>query len=262
MDAPGARLHVRVQGRGHEVVLLPSLGRGSEDFERLAADLVAAGLRVILPEPRGLGESQSVELPASLHDLARDVACVLEATCVRPATVVGHAFGNRVGRMLACDRPDLVRDLVLIAAGGIVPMDPSIQASLLACFDLAQPREEHLRHVARAFFADPAHATRWAAGWHPDVAYVQIAAGRATAVEEWWEAGQRPILVLQPARDAIAPAENARRLRAALGPERVQIVEIAGAGHAALPEQPDAIARAVVRFVRRASGGTPGATFD
>lgn len=54
VEAPGARLCVRTGGAGRDVVLLPSLGRGSDDFDRLGADLVAAGFRVVLPEPRGI----------------------------------------------------------------------------------------------------------------------------------------------------------------------------------------------------------------
>lgn len=34
-------------------------------------------------------------------------------------------------------------------------------------------------------------------------------------------------------------------------PDRVTLVEIADAGHALLPEQPDAIARAVLAWLRR-----------
>jgi pimeloyl-ACP methyl ester carboxylesterase len=34
---------------------------------------------------------------------------------------VGHAFGSRVARCLAADRPELVRRVVLPAAGGLVP---------------------------------------------------------------------------------------------------------------------------------------------
>lgn len=37
--------------------MLPSLGRGAADFDRLAADVAAAGYRAVCPEPRGIGRS-------------------------------------------------------------------------------------------------------------------------------------------------------------------------------------------------------------
>ena len=45
--------------------------------------------------------------------------------------VVGHAFGNFVGRMLATDRPELVRGLVMAAASaGKVPPGDHREADL------------------------------------------------------------------------------------------------------------------------------------
>jgi pimeloyl-ACP methyl ester carboxylesterase len=250
VEAPGARLHVRSAGAGPEVVLLPSLGRGSDDFARLASDLLAAGFRVVLPEPRGIPPSVALEPPATLHDLARDVACAIRAVCSPPVAVLGHAYGNRVARTLASDEPALVRDLVLLACGGIVPIAPEVLESLSASFALSLPSKERLAHVARAFFADARDAHLWRDGWYPEVAAFQGAATRATPVEEWWLGGGQQVLILQPACDAIAPPENARRLALPLG-ERARVVEIANAGHAALPEQPGAIARAVITYLRR-----------
>jgi pimeloyl-ACP methyl ester carboxylesterase len=249
--APGARLGVRAGGTGHDVVLLPSLGRGSDDFERLGADLVAAGFRVVLPEPRGIPPSVALVRPQTLHDLAHDVACVIRATCTPPVTVLGHALGNRIARTLASDHPDLVRDVILIACGGLVPIAPDVRHALGACFRLDLPEQERLAHVARAFFADAARAPLWRDGWHPEVAAFQGAAANATPTDDWWLAGGKEMLVLQPACDAVAPPENARRLADALG-ARVRVVEIPDAGHAALPEQPAAIAHAVVEFLARA----------
>lgn len=250
VDAPGARIAVRAAGAGHEVVLVPSLGRGSADFARLARDLVAAGFRVVLPEARGIPPSLALERPATLHDLANDVACVIRAVCTPPVSVLGHALGNRIARTLASDHPDLVRDVILVACGGLVPIAPDVHRSLGACFALDLPEAERLAHVARAFFADPAGAVVWRDGWYPEVAACQGVAANATPVESWWLGGGKEMLVLQPACDAVAPPENARLLAEALG-SQVRVVEIAAAGHAALPEQPEAIARAVVAFLRR-----------
>ena len=45
--------------------------------------------------------------------------------------------------------------------------------------------------------------------------------------------------------------ENGRRY-AAMHPDRVQLVEIDGAGHALLPERPEAISAAVLAFLTAA----------
>ena len=56
------------------------------------------------------------------------------------------------------------------------------------------------------------------------------------------------MLIIQGLEDAIAPVANGRELAETLG-DRAKLVELADAAHALLPEQPDAIARAVTDFL-------------
>ena len=52
------RIEVIAEGSGPLVVLLPGRGRGSEDFDEVAAGLAKAGFRVLRPQPRGAGQSK------------------------------------------------------------------------------------------------------------------------------------------------------------------------------------------------------------
>jgi len=244
-------LHVRQIGRAgkRDVVMLPSLGRGACDFDDLAARVASAGYRVILPEPRGIGASTGPLTGQTLHDFAADIAAVIEQTATAPVVLVGHAYGNRVARTVASDHPALVDRLILIASGGIVPIKPEILEAMRGCMTLSLSRAERLGHLAKAFFAPGQDPRVWLVGWWPVVAAAQSAAVRATNTEDWWEAGGKPIVVLQASDDAIAPRENALDLKRRLG-DRVQIVDIEDAGHAMLPEQPEQIATAVLAALK------------
>ena len=87
------------------MVLLPSLGRGQEDFDGIAPLLVAAGLRLIRPEPRGIGRSDPLRPGSTLHDMAADVVAAMQALGIGPALVAGHAAGNWVARIITHTRP-------------------------------------------------------------------------------------------------------------------------------------------------------------
>jgi pimeloyl-ACP methyl ester carboxylesterase len=100
-----AKLRVFTAGDGPTIVMLPARGLGPFELEPVAQRLVAAGFRVVLPEPRGCGESIGPLSGATMSDLASDVARAIETAGGAPVIVAGHAFGNRVGRMLAQDRP-------------------------------------------------------------------------------------------------------------------------------------------------------------
>ncbi len=184
----------------------------------------------------------------TMHDLAADVASVVESLDRGAAHVVGHALGNRVVRCLATDRPDLVRTVTLLAAGGMVQPTAAIREALTRCFRLDLPDAERLDAVQAAFFAPGNDASVWREGWWPGAAAMQSKANRATPVEDWWEAGSAPLLVIQGLDDATAPVANGYALKDRLG-DRVELVDITDAGHALLPEQPFAIERAVLAFL-------------
>ena len=105
---PVGPIEVRERGSGHPVVMLPSLGRGGADFDDLAGRLAAAGYRTLCPEPRGVGGSTGPLGDLTMADLADDVAAVIRERTEGTATLVGHAFGNRVARMTATEHPELV----------------------------------------------------------------------------------------------------------------------------------------------------------
>ncbi|MFM2149132.1 MAG: hypothetical protein RLZZ187_1438 [Pseudomonadota bacterium] len=250
LDLPRGVLEVQVAGNGHPVVLIPSLGRGQEDFDTVAPALVSAGCRVLRPEARGIGRSAPLRDGATLHDMAADVAAVMERFATGPALVAGHAAGNWVARMMGHDHPQLVRGIAMLAAVTGTEVDPEISRAITSSFDLSLPDAERLRHLQRAYFAPGHDASVWLAGWHPPVARAQRAARAATQDRAWLRAAEtKPLLYLAAAEDAIAPPPSEAEVQAALGP-LARCVVVERAGHALLPEQPEAVVAALLAFAR------------
>jgi len=229
------------------VVFLPSLGRPGSDFDALVAALTAEGF-----------ESFAIDPPASmpgeptLHALVAEIVQELDSSGIDQVHLVGHAFGNRLARCVVADRPERVRSLTLLAAGGSVEMSDDVLAHLWACFDKTLSPEEHLTHVAAAFFAPGNDASPWRRGWKADIARYQSAALARTNRDDWWDAVTDHVLIIQGLQDVIAAPENGRRFQSD-HPEQTKIVELDGAGHALVPEQPAAILAALLAFLRAAS---------
>ena len=245
-----ASIEVLSDGDGPPVVLLPSLGRGAEDFDAIAAQLAAAHFLVLRPQPRGIGASRGPLAGIDLHDYAADVAAVIEAAGRGAAFVVGHAFGNRVARMLATDRPDLVCAISLVAANvGRDPSPPDVRAAIRASADPSLPDQARLEALRFAFFAPGNDASAWLGGWHPEVLTAERIAGDKTSREEDYAGGIAPILYLQPAHDPLAHGDHAREYQQRLG-GRVTIVIIPQASHAAIAEQPAFISATLIDYAR------------
>ena len=246
----GGNIAYLAEGSGPAIVLLPSLGRGQEDFDGIAPLITRAGFRLLRPEPRGIGGSSAAPDGFSLHDLAADVAAVIEAENGAPAVVAGHAFGNWVARVTAFDHPRLVRGVAMLAAIMGTAVDPDIRRSITASADTSLPDEERLKHLERAYFAKGNDPRVWLPGWHTPVAQAQRRAQEATKDKDWIRAGDRlPTLYLATSEDAIAPPPTEEALTKALGPQ-ARLVVIERAGHALLPEQPEATAKAIVDFTK------------
>ncbi|MBI2726896.1 MAG: alpha/beta hydrolase [Polaromonas sp.] len=242
------QIEVVAEGRGPLVVMLPSLGRDSDDYGPVAEAFVQGGYRVLRPAPRGMGRSNGPTDGVSLHNYAQDIAKVIEHEAAGPAVVVGHAYGNWVARTVATDYPQLVRGVV-IAAAASKNYDPKLSGYIDKCEDASLPEEERLRYLRMTFFAPGSDPKPWLQGWHPDVKKTQRAARAAIRTEEFWGAGNAPMLDLMASEDPFRLPATRDENRIEFG-SRVSAVVIPGASHALIPEQPVAVAHAVSQWMR------------
>jgi pimeloyl-ACP methyl ester carboxylesterase len=251
------QIEVNSQGTGPVVVMLPSLGRSGRDYDKVAQYLQEDGFRVVRPEPRGIGESKGPMENLSVHDFARDVAAVVEHENKGPIVVVGHAWGNFAARMLAADRPDLVRGVVMAAASaGKVPpgstekpINAEMRQAIDGAGDLSLSKEQRLVYLKKAFFAPGNDPSVWLDGWHEATHDAESHARNTTPVDDYFAAGKAPILDLQGEADTVAPRRFSGVLKSMLG-DRVQVVVLKNAGHAMAPEQPQAMADAIAAFAK------------
>src|SRR5262245_5536022 len=113
-------LECTFSGLGIPVVLLANAGCSVGYFDYLAGMLATRGFQAVSINIRGVAGSRgTLDDGTTLHDLAGDVAGVIEAIGSGPAHLIGHAFGNRIARCIAVDQPPLVRSVTLVAAGGL-----------------------------------------------------------------------------------------------------------------------------------------------
>jgi pimeloyl-ACP methyl ester carboxylesterase len=243
-----ARIDLIAEGDGPPIVLLPSLGRGSSEFDPLAAGLAKEGFRVLRPQPRGIDGSVGPTAGVSYHDFADDIAGIIEQEAAGAAIIAGHAYGNWIARTVAAGHPGLVRGVVLIAAGSRT-WPSHLSDAITTINDTSQPRRARLQALELAFFAPGRDASAWLDGWHPQVTKSQRDARARTDPESWWGAGTAPILDLQGADDPFRPRDTEDEFRRELG-DRVTVAVIPDASHALPVERPDAVRQAIVAWAR------------
>lgn len=238
-------LRVRLAGSGPLLCLLPGLGRPSEDLDPLAARLVEAGYQVALPDPRGSGGSSGPLDGLTLHDLARDVATVIEGLKAEEIVLIGHGFGNRIARTVAADHPELVRLVVLLGCSGKVQPSPEIAEAIRLAQAVDTPQDVRAKAVQAAWYGKGRDISVWMSGWSQPVMKSYLAAAAATDIADWWTAGSAEVLIVQGLADVSAPPENGRSLKAEIG-GRARLVEIENVSHALPVEAPDEVAEVIL----------------
>lgn len=244
----GCDLRSRFHGSpdGRTIALIPSLGRSRHDFDVIVPSLVDAGLRVVTLELPGVGGRPDLAEDATLHDLAADVAEAIQELN-GPVDLLGHAFGSRIARCVAVNHPSSVQSLTLLSAGGLIDPGPALHRRRKVAL-LSEDPTERLAALEEVFFAPASDATVWLGGWWPSAIRSHSKANMRTPLDEWWHGGDLPIHIVQGSLDVDATPANAYLMQRLLG-RRVEVTEVADAGHALLPEQPDRVAEAIIRFL-------------
>jgi 3-oxoadipate enol-lactonase len=263
--ADGARLCYSTAGAGQPVVLIHGLGLDASMWEAQWPALQRE-FRAIRYDVRGFGASTIPEAPYSHSD---DLFGLLDFLEARPAHVIGLSFGGRLAVRFALDHPSAVRSLTLI--------DSALEGYSWSGYwnqkmdsILSAARRGDLRAAKRLWLAHDLFA--------PAQRNSQLAAELTAMVERytawhWWNADpvirsavpaamalgtlRCPTLVLVGELDLPDFRAIAGRLAAEI--PRATLHTIAGAGHMANMEAPDAVNELVLAHLRACAAAVPGA---
>jgi pimeloyl-ACP methyl ester carboxylesterase len=232
-------------GEGPTICLLPSTGRGGLDFIELADELIKAGFKVILPNPRGIGGSKGSLEGINFHDLAADVIATIKAEG-GSAIIAGHAYGCWIARTIAADYPDRIKGLVFIAAGAGKFATKLTDAINTAASNEAS-KEQRIAALRLAFFAPSSDPEPWLKGWHKDVIAAQRKAREATEPASWQHSGNAPILDIVALQDPFRPPQTYQDYTEAFV-GRVTQKTVDHASHALPDEHPKQVACHIINW--------------
>lgn len=113
LNANGIETYYEIHGSGPPILLVAGLG-GAGTYWREQVAPFAHAHTVIVYDQRGTGRSSHVPV-ASIAELAGDALALLDAVKVDKVHFVGHSTGGAIGQVLALDRPERLKSLVLYA---------------------------------------------------------------------------------------------------------------------------------------------------
>jgi haloalkane dehalogenase len=223
-EVDGLRLAHVDEGDGAPVVMWHGEPTWGYLWRKVAAALLDAGHRVVLPDLPGFGRSDKpVDIGWYTYDRhAAMAATLLEDLDLRGATFVVHDWGGPIGLRLAVEHPERVDRLVVMDSGLITGRQ--VMSDAWHAFAAFVRRTEELPIgflVRRGCHADPGDAV--------------AAAYDAPFPNEASKAGARAFPELIAAGPAMAGAEAGQRTLDALREDRRPLLMLWGAQDPALP---------------------------
>jgi len=250
------RLHFRDVGSGPPVVLLHAFPLSGEMFEPQWTAL-SGRARLIVPDLRGFGGSDTGPSPSEMGAMADDVLGLLDHLGVDAAVVGGVSMGGYASLALLRNDPGRVRALVLADTQTAADDAPACERRETSAREVLEKGPAALLPSVDKLLAPSAPAelrarvSAWIAGGSPEgFAAAQRGMALRPDARDILARFGGPVLVLVGADDVLTPPAKARAM-ADLVPG-AELVEIPGAGHLANLEQPLAFNAALVRFF----GGT------
>jgi pimeloyl-ACP methyl ester carboxylesterase len=242
--------------------------RGNLDsYDPLILDALARERELVLFDNRGVGRTSGTAR-SSIQEMANDTVSFVEGLGILRCDVLGHSMGGHLTQVVALDRSDLVRRLILVGTGprggeGMAGRPPEVAALWTKVYDdqdkmwlpiFFTPSEESQdagrrfleRRQERRFDRDEpvsdstaaAHrsaASAWGTPTDPPYAYLQDI--------------RQPTLVVNGSDDIIVPTINSYLLQQHM--PNAQLILYPDSGHGAHFQYPEEFVREAIYFLHK-----------
>lgn len=204
--------------------------------------------RIYAVDLPGHGKSEGVGHQL-VSDYAQNILDFMHAVQLRAAVMIGHSMGSGVALHLAIHHPQKVLGLGLVGGGAKLHVAPGI---LQSAADPALFADTVQRVVGNSFAPQTSARLKELAEkrmleTRPAVLYGDFLACDAFDVTDQLSGLSLPTLIVCGAQDKMTPAKHSQNLVDNIGQARLEILP--DAGHMAMLEQPDTVARLLLSFL-------------
>jgi 3-oxoadipate enol-lactonase len=239
------------RGRGSPLVLIHGYPLDHTIWNGVVL-LLEKEFDLIIPDMRGFGKSDVKASDDNLTIFATDMAKLLNQLKIGNACLAGHSMGGYVALAFARQYPERVSGLAMVSSQ--TPSDtPEIRESRLAT--ARQVVEKGVGLVVEAMTPKLStekriqdYVKRLIAEQRPEGLSnaLKAMAGRADS-SELFSTFKFPVVIVHGDADLLIPIKRAREMKAAL--PTAFYFELAGLGHMAMMEKPDAVAKALTSLI-------------
>jgi pimeloyl-ACP methyl ester carboxylesterase len=239
------------EGEGRAVLLLHGIGGSAATCAAAGSLLAAEGMRALVWDAPGYGESADPDGPV---DLPARVVQVLDELDLDQVDLFGTSWGGVIATVVAARRPDRVRTLVLADSTRGSGTSPERAAAMRArVTELAEQGAERVAAARVGRLVAPDGDPAVAEAVRAEMARIRLPGFRAAAefmastdTAELLPGLSRPTLVLVGEHDVVTGVPESELLARTIPGARLRVVP--GAGHVAVTERPAEVVAAMRDF--------------
>jgi len=248
---------------GIPIIMLHHLTAVLDDWDPTIIDGLAKNHHVIAFDNAGVGSSEG-KTPDSVAEMAKDAEAFIDSLGLKKVDLLGYSLGGFIAQVIAENRPELVRRLILAGTGpsggeGI----SNIGAVLQNSFQKAETEQKHPKHF---LFFSPSQTSQKAADAFLERLEERTAdldgavsnetiQAQVTAITVWGSSPQasratvikQPALVVNGDEDIMVPTINSVSLFEKLPNAKLSIFP--DAGHGAIFQYNNEFVGQVLRFL-------------
>jgi len=247
----GINLAYEHRGRSEPLVLIHGYPLDRTTWNE-AASLLEPDFDLIIPDLRGMGQSDAVDKTYTVTDLASDIAGLLDHLKIQKAFIAGHSMGGYVALAFARAYPNRVRGLGIISSQVLADSSERKKGR----YQTAKDVQEKGISVVVDSMTTKLSADARIQSFVREVMQRQKPAGIIGSVKamaerddssDLFKSFKFSVVIIHGDADALIPVERGREMKAAL--PSAHYAELKGAGHMAMMESPQATVNALDRFL-------------
>jgi len=258
--ANGQTIHYVEAGTGEPIVFIHGSGPGASGYSNFKDNfrwLASQGFRSIVPDLPGYGlSSKPQHIDYVLEFFVETLTGFLDALRLSCCTLIGNSLGGAIALKLALNRPDAVRELVLMGPGGLEERDVYFQMEgiqmMMKDFAAGTLDSAGMRRLLSILVFDPRHITDELVAERVQVCATQpkavLATMRVPNLSNRLGEIRCPVLGFWGVNDKFCPSSGAAKILERCANARFVLVN--RCGHWVMVEHRDMFNRACLDFLR------------
>lgn len=251
VDINGVQIAYNRKGTGKPLVLVHGYPLDHTIWDEVLP-LLENEFDVILPDLRGFGGSDIVEVQYKISDMAADIASLLDALGIEKTAIAGHSMGGYISLAFARAYPDRVAGLGLIASQALADSAEGKAGRYKAASEIMK---SGVGSIAKAFPPKLTPDERVQA-YLQELITKQSPAGLAGALKAMAERDDSspilssfefPVSIVHGELDELISIHRAQEVRGAIS--HAVLTELSGVGHMPMMEDPHSTASALKKLL-------------